>query len=179
MEEKYVPDNEEKNENLDLLINIAREQNGEFVCRTQSLDTKIGFCLALYAAIIIYLFDFSFIKHVLSLKIYTVGEGVKLYSLVIITVVCILLTLVMVGIYIYALVSKNCKMFDAGLYQKDYYICKKEDLKENLLDEYRKNISYNYDMLLRKHKYFNVATYGTIVVLLLIVLSNYLKLYVG
>ena len=157
------------NNNLELLLTIAREEYNNYFQRIQTLDIRIGFLMAFYGIIFSSMLNMNNFKN--GFNILTI-QNLILLKLNIINITVFLINIILL---IYNLISKDTSFVPTSLFKEE--IKDEDKLIANLLEKtYKKSIVQNNSALDKKHNMYNISCILLMINIILTILINISKI---
>ena len=157
------------NNNLELLLTIAREEYNNYFQRIQTLDIRIGFLMAFYGIIFSSMLNMNNFKN--GFNILTI-QNLVLLKLNIINITVFLINIILL---IYNLISKDTSFVPTSLFKEE--IKDEDKLIANLLEKtYKKSIVQNNSSLDKKHNMYNISCILLMINIILTILINISKI---
>lgn len=169
---------EDLEKNINEILEIMKNNYNQYYSRTQNLDNKSGFLIAFHAAIIMFIIDFIDVKEILQLQYHQIGKLLNASTQIILYFFIFILAIISICLFIFVLKSRNIKYLPASISNEKYFKCKNIDLKKELLKGYREISENNEEILAKKHKIYNIASILTIVEIILVSVSIFIKNFV-
>lgn len=167
MEEKKISEEDIK-ENIELILDIVKNNYHKYYERTQNVDNKNGFFIAFHGAVLLLLVNPQNINSMLKMQCANIGQMLKYSTLIILEISILILAIISICLFICSLKSRNIKYLPTSICEEKYYKCKSFDLKKELLKGYKQISEYNEDIIAKKHNLYNYASIITLVEIILI-----------
>lgn len=166
---------QEKNENINIILDIMRNNYNQYYQRTQNLDVKSGLFIAFHSAMLLFVLDFDFLYNTLNFDILNKVQIVKMTVIVVNFVALFMLSVLSISLFMYGLFSRNIKYMPATICNEVYYNSPSEEFKRRLLEGYKEIEECNESILDEKHFIFNIAVFFTILEIVLCGISVILR----
>lgn len=169
----YITKNKKsKKNNLDFLIDIAKQEYDNFFKRSQALDTKIGIIITITGAVLSYAIDIKYLNKLFkNLNYFTFFEGLLYFSMLGIFIAILIITLTI-------FVSRNTCFLPLTIFDKEGIEAKTEVLKEIvLLDSYRETLEKNDKILRKKNIKFNIICILGVINIFIVIILQIIKVF--
>lgn len=163
--------------NLNKVLEIAKEEYNNYFSRMQALDVKIGLLLAFYGIVFSEIFNIQGMKD-LIVDI-NVNKNISFINIILIhmNLLNILIFVVAISLLIYSLISKDTRFVPISIFSKDVTNFREKDLTINLIEStYKTAVSENNKALDKKHKIFNISCILLIINVAVIIISGLIKM---
>lgn len=169
--------NSQNNDNLNKVLDIAKEEYSNYFQRIQALDVKVGLLMAFYGIIYTNVIDVKNLQQIFTEinvnKNITFSNVFSLH----INILSIVLFIVTIMLLIYNLISKDTRFVPISIFSKEVTKYKEEELTSNLVEKtYKESIEKNNSILDKKHRIFNKSCILILMNLMLVLLNEFLKI---
>lgn len=158
--------------NLDFLIDIAKDEYDVFFKRSQTLDTKVGVIITVIGAVCAYVLDIGYLNQLINnLTIYNYLEFLLYIGLLGIFIAILILTSNII-------ITKKTSFMPLNAFNKNLFEENKtKELKSKiLLNSYKKLLEDNDVILRKKNKNFNAICILSIIEIGIVIVLQLLKL---
>lgn len=178
MEDNNCQNNDEyKKDNLNKVLDIAKEEYSNYFQRIQALDVKVGLLMAFYGIIYANVIDVKNLQYIfIEININKNITFPNVFSLHI-NILSIVLFIITIILLIYNLISRDTRFVPISIFSNEVTEYKEEELTSNLLEKtYKVAIERNNSTLDKKHKIFNKSCILMLINLMLVLLNEFFKI---
>lgn len=172
---KFKNSNKKFNNNLNKVLDIAKEEYNNYFQRIQMLDVKVGLLMAFYGIIYNNVIDIENFKSILI----EINKNITFFNVLTlhINIISILLFIVTMISLIYNLISRDTRFVPIAIFDNSVTEYKEEELTSNLIEKtYKVSIKENNDVLDKKHKIFNISCRLLVIHIVIVLINEFLKL---
>lgn len=165
--------NSTKKDNLDFLIDIAKQEYDNFFKRSQALDTKIGIIITIIGAVLAYAIDIKYLNTLFkNINSFTFFEGLLYFSMLGIFIAILIITLTI-------FISRNTCFLPLTILDKESIEEETDTLKEIvLLDSYKETLERNDKILREKNNKFNVICVLGVINIFIVIILQIIKIFI-